>query len=36
MEQQSIQRAQEAAELNESAAEQERFDFMMWPGVPLY
>jgi len=34
--QQIVQSEQTAAEMNENAAEQEQFNFMMWPGSPFF
>jgi hypothetical protein len=31
-----VEREQAAAEMNENAAEQEQFNFMMWPGSPFF
>ena len=35
LQQQMVEREQAAAEMNENAAEQEQFNFMMWPGSPF-
>jgi hypothetical protein len=36
LQEQMVQREQAAAEMNENAAEQEQFNFMMWPGSPFF
>jgi hypothetical protein len=36
LQEQMVQREQVAAEMNENAAEQEQFNFMMWPGSPFF
>ncbi|HKV53944.1 MAG TPA: hypothetical protein VJN94_04810 [Candidatus Binataceae bacterium] len=36
LQQQNVQREQEAAEMNEDAAQQEQMDVMMWPADPFF